>query len=104
MIFGAPSGVAGETCIFATRAGIGVFKRHRAEYYRLLNAVRLACDMGVRKKPSEERGPKLKSAIRQPHTTTTAGVRHPRLRCMGAEEQEDDAETFAEKFPPPVTE
>ena len=32
-------------------------------------------DSGVRKKPSEERGPKLISAIRQPQTTMTAGVR-----------------------------
>ncbi len=34
-------------------------------------------DIGVRKKPSEERGPKLIMAIRQPQTTTTAGVRQP---------------------------
>jgi len=30
MIFGAPSGVAGETFILETAAGIGVFSRHRA--------------------------------------------------------------------------
>src|SRR5438105_4329182 len=34
-----------------------------------------ALDIGVRKKPKEERGPKVKMAIRQPHTRTTAGVR-----------------------------
>ena len=37
----------------------------------------LACDSGARKKPSEERGPKLIKEIRQPHTTTTSGVRQP---------------------------
>ena len=37
----------------------------------------LVCDSGVRKKPSEERGPKLIIAIRQPQTTTTTGVRQP---------------------------
>src|SRR4249920_1338326 len=36
-----------------------------------------SCDIGVRKKPSEERGPKAIIAIRQPQATTTAGVRHP---------------------------
>ena len=36
-----------------------------------------SCDSGVRKKPSEERGPKLTMAIRQPQTTTTKGVRQP---------------------------
>jgi hypothetical protein len=35
----------------------------------------LVCDSGVRKKPSDERGPKLIIAIRQPHATTTVGVR-----------------------------
>jgi hypothetical protein len=34
-------------------------------------------DNGVRKKPSDERGPKLIIAIRQPQATTAAGVRHP---------------------------
>src|SRR5215475_14597027 len=37
----------------------------------------LACDIGVRKKPSVARGPKLRSEIRQPHSTITAGVRQP---------------------------
>ena len=37
----------------------------------------LACDIGVRKKPSEERGPKLIIAIRQPQMITTKGVRQP---------------------------
>ena len=36
-----------------------------------------ACDCGVRKKPSVERGPKLIMAMRQPHSTITAGVRQP---------------------------
>ena len=36
-----------------------------------------SCDSGVRKKPSEERGPKAIIAIRQPQTTTTMGVRQP---------------------------
>jgi hypothetical protein len=35
----------------------------------------LVCDSGVRKKPSEERGPKLIIAIRQPAVTIIAGVR-----------------------------
>ena len=34
-----------------------------------------AADMGVRKKPKAERGPKPISEIRQPHTMMTAGVR-----------------------------
>src|SRR5258708_14964685 len=34
-----------------------------------------ALDIGVRKKPNEERGPKVKMAIRQPQTRTTAGGR-----------------------------
>jgi hypothetical protein len=37
----------------------------------------LACDSGARKKPSEERGPKLSKEIRQPQITTTKGVRQP---------------------------
>jgi hypothetical protein len=36
----------------------------------------LACDNGVRKKPMEERGPKLIIEITQPQTTSTNGVRH----------------------------
>jgi hypothetical protein len=36
----------------------------------------LVCDIGLRKNPSDERGPKLISAIRQPHTMMTSGVRH----------------------------
>jgi hypothetical protein len=34
-------------------------------------------DIGVRKKPNEDRGPKASIAIKQPLMTTTAGVRHP---------------------------
>jgi hypothetical protein len=36
-----------------------------------------ACDIGVRKKPSEERGPKPNSPTRQPQTIITSGVRQP---------------------------
>ena len=36
-----------------------------------------SCDIGVRKKPSEDRGPKAIIAIKQPLITTTMGVRHP---------------------------
>jgi hypothetical protein len=36
----------------------------------------LALDIGVRKKPSVERGPKARAAITQPQTMTTAGVLH----------------------------
>jgi hypothetical protein len=39
----------------------------------------LAWDIGVRKKPSDARGPKLNSEIMQPHATITAGVRQPML-------------------------
>src|SRR5262249_20523877 len=35
------------------------------------------CDIGVRKKPSVARGPKLIMEIRQPHNTMTSGVRQP---------------------------
>src|SRR5215813_13111115 len=35
----------------------------------------LSFDIGVRKKPSAERGPKPMSEIRQPQTRTTVGVR-----------------------------
>ena len=35
----------------------------------------LACDIGVRKKPSVARGPKLIMEMRQPHSTITSGVR-----------------------------
>src|SRR5262245_41746614 len=34
-------------------------------------------DRGVRNWPMAERGPKLNNAIRQPHPTTTTGVRQP---------------------------
>src|SRR3569623_2064106 len=34
-------------------------------------------DIGVRKKPSEERGPNPSSAITQPQTMMSAGVRQP---------------------------
>ena len=37
----------------------------------------LALDSGVRKKPSDERGPKLMTAITQPQAIRTAGVRQP---------------------------
>src|SRR5215510_11639560 len=37
----------------------------------------LACDIGVRKKPSVARGPKLIMEMRQPHSTMTTGVRQP---------------------------
>ena len=33
------------------------------------------CDIGVRKKPSVARGPKLIMEMRQPHSTMTTGVR-----------------------------
>src|SRR5215472_11843991 len=42
----------------------------------------LACDMGVRKKPSVARGPKLIMETRQPHTTITAGVRQPIVEAL----------------------
>src|SRR5712691_2895792 len=35
-----------------------------------------ASDQGLRKKPSVDRGPKVRIAIRQPQMTITAGVRH----------------------------
>src|SRR5215467_14646050 len=49
----------------------------------------LSLDIGVRKKPSAERGPKPMSEIRQPQTRITAGVRQVRawveeaLPCIG---------------------
>jgi hypothetical protein len=36
----------------------------------------LALDSGVRKKPSDERGPKAIAAIRQPQPITISGDRH----------------------------
>src|SRR5215510_1563291 len=45
----------------------------------------LACDIGVRKKPSVARGPKLIMEMRQPHSTITAGVRQPMLEAFEAE-------------------
>ncbi len=36
-----------------------------------------SCDIGVRKKPSDERGPNAIIAMRQPQITTTIGVRQP---------------------------
>src|SRR5262244_668357 len=48
----------------------------------------LACDMGVRKKPSVARGPKLIIETRQPHTTITTGVRHPIVEAFVAEANE----------------
>jgi hypothetical protein len=43
----------------------------------------LACDIGVRKKPKLDRGPKPSSAIRQPANRMTAGVRQPIVRAAG---------------------
>jgi hypothetical protein len=39
----------------------------------------LACDIGVRKKPSAERGPNAITEIKQPHMMMTSGVRQPAL-------------------------
>jgi hypothetical protein len=36
-----------------------------------------SCDIGVRKNPSADLGPKASIAIRQPHMTMTVGVRQP---------------------------
>jgi hypothetical protein len=38
--------------------------------------------MGVRKKPSVARGPKLIMEMRQPHTTITTGVRQPVVEAL----------------------
>src|SRR2546421_6244257 len=43
-----------------------------------------AWDSGVKKKPSEERGPKLSTEIRQPHRMMTAGVRQDIGLAMAA--------------------
>ena len=48
----------------------------------------LAWDIGVRKKPSDARGPKLNNEIIQPHATITAGVRQPMLTARGTEGNE----------------
>jgi hypothetical protein len=48
----------------------------------------LSWDIGVRKKPSDARGPKLNSEIMQPHATITAGVRQPMLVTRGTEGSE----------------
>jgi hypothetical protein len=45
----------------------------------------LACDIGVRNKPSAARGPKLTSEMRQPPSTITAGVRQPMVEMPEAE-------------------
>jgi hypothetical protein len=37
----------------------------------------ISCDIGVRKKPSVARGPKLIMETKQPHSTITSGVRQP---------------------------
>src|SRR5215469_9235272 len=42
----------------------------------------LACDMGVRKKPSVARGPKLIMEMKHPHTTITTGVRQPIVEAL----------------------
>src|SRR5215470_16767276 len=44
-----------------------------------------ACDSGVRKKPSAERGPNATMETRQPQIAITAGVRQPTEgRCVAA--------------------
>ncbi len=44
-----------------------------------------ACDSGVRKKPSDERGPKVRTEIAQPHRARMIGVRHENdLVALGA--------------------
>src|SRR5258705_8970476 len=43
-----------------------------------------AADIGVRKKPKAERGPKPISEMRQPHRMMTAGVRHVIERAVAA--------------------
>src|SRR5262245_11198154 len=48
----------------------------------------LACDMGLRKKPSVARGQKLIIEMKQPHTTITTGVRHPIVKAFDPEEIE----------------
>src|SRR5262245_1265757 len=48
----------------------------------------LAFDRGVRKKPSDERGPKVSTEIEQPHRISTAGTRHETERAR--EGTEDD--------------
>src|SRR5262249_60221659 len=48
----------------------------------------LACDIGVRKKPSVARGPKLIMEMRQPHSTITSGVRQPIVEALEADGKE----------------
>ena len=48
----------------------------------------LACDIGVRKKPSVARGPKLIMETRQPHSTITSGVRQPIVEALEADGNE----------------
>ena len=48
----------------------------------------LACDIGVRKKPSVARGPKLIMEMRQPHSTITSGVRQPIVEALEADGNE----------------
>src|SRR5215471_15492034 len=48
----------------------------------------LACDIGVRKKPSVARGPKLIMETRQPHSTGTNRVRQPLREALEAERKE----------------
>src|SRR5215471_9663423 len=48
----------------------------------------LACDIGVRKKPSVARGPKLIMEMRQPHSTITSGVRQPSVEALEADGNE----------------
>jgi hypothetical protein len=48
----------------------------------------LACDIGVRKKPSVARGPKLIMEMKQPHSTITSGVRQPIVEALEADGNE----------------
>src|SRR4029453_7839334 len=68
----------------------------------------LSCDIGVRKKPSVARGPKLRREIRQPHSTITAGVRQPSVErpevvcdeiAMSANPSEPESGSLRMKLP-----
>src|SRR6185295_15880586 len=61
------------------------------------------CDIGVRKKPSTARGPKLASAQMHPHSTITAGVRQPiadETGCDGEDISEEPASSRRATSPP----
>ena len=60
----------------------------RARTRRRRGPSRWPGDIGVRNRPSAERGPKVISAITQPHRTITAGVRQPMLVTRGTEGDE----------------